>query len=220
VWVSPDPILGQYLPHRDQDPSALCGQGGVFLPVNLGMYSYAALNPVKYVDPDGNAFFLPVLIFAPEAVALIKATLFVGSATAAAYGAHVMLNESNQDSGSDRPTEHGPRPLTDDEKGRLSDAGRQPDPADKSGRTKAGRAAQKHGSRPGSAFPPVSGTPEDHNQQGQDVLDGILNDPGSTVETDDRGRTTVTAPDGRGARYNPDGSLQGFREPKPPSEEQ
>lgn len=79
---------------------------------------------------------------------------------------------------------------------------------------------KKHGgkSRPGSSYPPISGTPEDHNEQGQDILDGILNDPGSTIEVDDRGRSTVRAPDGRNVRFNPDGSMQGFREPEPPTE--
>lgn len=113
----------------------------------------------------------------------------------------------------ERQSPEGPRSLTGDEKGRLSDAGRA---NDKGGRTKAGRAFQKHGSRDGSAFPSATGTVDDHNDQGQKALDNILNDPGSTIETDGRGRTTVTAPDGRGAKFNPDGSMQGFREPPPP----
>ena len=64
-----------------------------------------------------------------------------------------------------------------------------------------------------SAFPPATGNADSKNKQGQDVLDGILTDPGSSTEVDERGRTTVTAPDGRGAKFNPDGSMQGFREP-------
>jgi len=47
VWVSVDPILGSYLNGKR-------GMGGVFNPFNLAMYSYSHLNPVKYVDPDGN----------------------------------------------------------------------------------------------------------------------------------------------------------------------
>jgi RHS repeat-associated protein len=55
VWVSVDPVLGEYLPtaNREQD-SKLPGMGGVFNLRNLGMYSYAGLNPTKYIDPDGR----------------------------------------------------------------------------------------------------------------------------------------------------------------------
>jgi hypothetical protein len=65
VWQSADPILGKYLPNRidqaqlkdDFEPMRdLPGMGGVFKSVNLAVYGYAALNPVKYVDPDGNFF--------------------------------------------------------------------------------------------------------------------------------------------------------------------
>lgn len=248
MWVSADPALGRYLPAAgERDPSRLVGMGGVYNPLNLGLFSYSFQSPVRYRDPDGNAGQCVALLaggpVGPVATAVcVGGTVLVLSAAKALNdpenqaamrrGAQQvtgavqeavekakswMLNESNQDAGSERPSEHGPRTLTDEERGRLSDAGRQPDSADTSGRTKAGRAGQKHGSRPGSAFPPVKGTPQDHNEQGQRIVDGILNDPGSTVEVDERGRTTVTAPDGRGVRYNPDGSLQGFREPPPPS---
>jgi RHS repeat-associated protein len=55
VWASVDPILGKYLPtgNKDQD-SNLPGMGGVFNPMNLGMFTYTQNNPVKFVDPDGN----------------------------------------------------------------------------------------------------------------------------------------------------------------------
>jgi hypothetical protein len=36
----------------------LPGQGGVFNPVNLGLFSYAANNPVKYVDPNGQSTYV------------------------------------------------------------------------------------------------------------------------------------------------------------------
>jgi RHS repeat-associated protein len=48
VWQSADPILGKYLEGKG-------GMGGVFNPSNFGMYSYSHLNPINFIDPDGNA---------------------------------------------------------------------------------------------------------------------------------------------------------------------
>ena len=59
-WLSGDPALGDYIPQASIDEEAkkhnekLPGQGGVFNYVNLHVYHYAANNPVKYVDPDGE----------------------------------------------------------------------------------------------------------------------------------------------------------------------
>jgi RHS repeat-associated protein len=48
VWQSADPILDQYLDGKR-------GMGGVFTSMNLGLYSYVHLNPLAFLDPDGNA---------------------------------------------------------------------------------------------------------------------------------------------------------------------
>ncbi len=44
-FVTPDPILAAYIQN-----------GGVYKPVNLNLYHYAANNPLIYVDPDGKAW--------------------------------------------------------------------------------------------------------------------------------------------------------------------
>jgi RHS repeat-associated protein len=63
-WISADPILGEYLPNqldkrqleKDWKPERnLPGMGGVFKSLNLGLYSYAHYNPLKFVDPLGLA---------------------------------------------------------------------------------------------------------------------------------------------------------------------
>ncbi|WP_081077698.1 hemagglutinin repeat-containing protein [Burkholderia stagnalis] len=101
----------------------------------------------------------------------------------------------------------------------LSDAAKVPDASDKSGElSAAGRALQKHGGRNGSAFPPAKGNPAAINEQGQKIVDNILNDPGRTVIQRDTGRfgnvIDVTASDGRGVRYSADGKFITFLEPK------
>jgi len=53
VWQSADPILGKYLPSGG-DSSNLAGMGGIYKPLNIGLYTYAHQNPVKFTDPDGN----------------------------------------------------------------------------------------------------------------------------------------------------------------------
>jgi RHS repeat-associated protein len=67
VWASADPILDKYLPNPSpvtqsmpQLPSwkvnfDLPGNGGVFNTLNMNLYAYGYLSPVRFVDPDGNS---------------------------------------------------------------------------------------------------------------------------------------------------------------------
>ncbi|WP_437821990.1 RHS repeat-associated core domain-containing protein [Sorangium sp. So ce1078] len=46
VWLSPDPVLAEYMAGRIN--------GGVYRPINLGLYTYASNNPMILVDPTGQ----------------------------------------------------------------------------------------------------------------------------------------------------------------------
>ena len=88
----------------------------------------------------------------------------------------------------------------------------------KGGLTNAGRALQKHGDRLGSAFPVVKGKDNVINSTAQNVVNGILKNPKSTVSINSTGRfgevIDVVGPDGRGVRFTSDGKkLIGFLEP-------
>ncbi|MGK3988335.1 RHS repeat-associated core domain-containing protein [Sorangium sp. So ce136] len=47
VWLSPDPILDQYMRGAPN--------GGVYDPIHLGLYAYTRNNPLRFVDPTGLA---------------------------------------------------------------------------------------------------------------------------------------------------------------------
>lgn len=85
---------------------------------------------------------------------------------------------------------------------------------DKGDLTKAGRALQKHGSRPGSVFPSATGNPTAINQQGQRVLQDILSSQNQTIKPNRfGGRDIFDANTGRGVRYDASGNMMGFLEP-------
>ncbi|NGX35647.1 MAG: hypothetical protein K1000chlam1_00477 [Candidatus Anoxychlamydiales bacterium] len=83
---------------------------------------------------------------------------------------------------------------------------------DRSGLTKAGRALAKHGGREGSVFPNLKGNPMQINQQGQKILEKILNDPKRKIIPDGNIGFEIYLPDGQGAYFKKDGTLRGFVE--------
>lgn len=130
--------------------------------------------------------------------------------------------------GSGTPGGHGPE---DEENARNQEALQNGFSKDKlnqaasapnrNGLTDAGRALQKHGGRDGSVYSYTSQKAAVLNQEAQAIVNDILNNPSTKVETrvvfENKQRITVveaTAPDGRALRFNADGSrLIGFREP-------
>ncbi|MGK4009231.1 RHS repeat-associated core domain-containing protein [Sorangium sp. So ce1036] len=52
VWLSPDPILDQYMRGAPN--------GGVYSPSNLGLYTYTGNNPVLCIDKDGRFAWVAV----------------------------------------------------------------------------------------------------------------------------------------------------------------
>ncbi|WP_373273691.1 VENN motif pre-toxin domain-containing protein [Pseudomonas taiwanensis] len=89
-------------------------------------------------------------------------------------------------------------------------------PVNKEGLTEAARALTKHasGQRSTGTFPKLSGGLEKQNATAERVVNEILKHPDATYKNLSRGGLEVRAPDGRGLRFNSDGSFSGFLDPK------
>jgi len=89
-------------------------------------------------------------------------------------------------------------------------------PINKEGLTEAARALTKHasGQRSTGTFPKLSGGLEKQNATAQGIVNEILKHPDATYKNLSRGGLEVRAPDGRGLRFNSDGSFSGFLDPK------
>ena len=91
---------------------------------------------------------------------------------------------------------------------RLMTAGNQ---LDKGGElTKAGRALEKHGSRPSSLYPQATGNVANKNALGNQTLDSILNNPNATSVTRHHAMygdvLEIRIPNGMGVRFSADGN--------------
>ncbi|MGO0704102.1 two-partner secretion domain-containing protein [Pseudomonas paracarnis] len=89
-------------------------------------------------------------------------------------------------------------------------------PINKEGLTEAARALTKHasGQRATGTLPKLTGGIERQNATALGIIDDVLKNPNSTFSNLSRGGLEVRAPDGRGLRYNKDGSFSGFLDPK------
>ncbi|WP_225642589.1 RHS repeat-associated core domain-containing protein [Streptomyces werraensis] len=104
----------------------------------------------------------------------------------------------------------------------ASKSGAKIDPADKRGEYSfAGRALEKHAGRNGNAkgwpIPAGKRNPAGWNKAGQDMLDEILTNPGSTsspgygrIGGQWQNTVDIRLPNGMGARFSPSGTFSGF----------
>ncbi len=90
------------------------------------------------------------------------------------------------------------------------------EPINEQGLSAAARAWEKHAGRPGGIFEPLKGNPTQKSEAANQFVSEVLNNK-NTVKTDlSRGGVEYRLPDGRGVRYNSDGSFSGFLDPKKP----
>ena len=95
VWISADAYIEKYIPlGSDGSNRPLPGIGGMYTPVNLDLYAYAHLNPVRWTDPDGNV--VPLLVVGG------------GAALAWLYDAWQSPGVANAPESATAPTQAGP----------------------------------------------------------------------------------------------------------------
>ncbi|WP_420421569.1 hypothetical protein [Simkania sp.] len=124
------------------------------------------LKSAEIITPSGSGKTVSRVGAVASRVFGLATRTTTGAGTAAVGEALTNANSSLASS-----SDFGQRELPID---RLIEAGKEPDRKEL---TKAGRALAKHGDRPDSVFPKPIGTPSQINQQGQAILEQILNHP-------------------------------------------
>ena len=177
---------------------------------STNLYGYTVGDPVNLIDPNGEYWQLAIIgglaiwsatniwggdVFSDEGDPLLDAIFTIGTGELIGAGISRGLGFFSARMACGRAA--------------LKTAG---EVADRGGLTRAGRALAKHGGRPGSAFPNPTGNPASINQQGQRMLDEIL-DSVSSTNPNRFGGTDYIGPGGRGARFDAQGNFKGFLEP-------
>jgi hypothetical protein len=85
----------------------------------------------------------------------------------------------------------------------------------KNGLTAAGRALQKHAGREGSSFADIKFSGKTGNEQGLEVLNGILKSENKLIQKAENGTTNIFDQNtGRGVNVSRNGVFNGFRDLK------
>lgn len=78
----------------------------------------------------------------------------------------------------------------------------------------AARAWEKHAGRQGGVFEPLKGNTTQKNEAASNFVNEVLNNKGTVRTVLSRGGVEYRLPNGKGIRYNSDGSFSGFLDPK------
>jgi len=128
-----------------------------------------------------------------------------GSGTPGGWGPEDEENARNQDNSSSKAEEKF------NQNDLISSANK---PINDQGMSAAARAWEKHAGRQGGTFEPLKGNVSQKNEAANQFVTEVLNNP-NTVRTElSRGGVEFRSPDGKGVRYNGDGSFSGFLDPK------
>jgi RHS repeat-associated protein len=192
-------------------------------PLSQNPYLYSLGNPGTYTDPNGDIAFIPIVLgiyyaadFTMTVVDTVDSIQTIADPNASTtdkfvsvigLAAGIVLPGAGYGE-SGKVASHFLEKLS-----KAGEAVKTVSKNPEKSLTRAGRALQKVVEKkrggPGS-FPIPHGGNDQINELGQFVLDDILTHPQSTYTKIGEGALKVTHPEGRVARFDPDGSLSGF----------